>query len=260
MSEEKQRKEKLHRNTREGAAPDGTTLLSTKNLHVGYGDIPVLWDVSLTIKHREIVSLLGSNGAGKSTLLNVISGILLPMKGEIRFREKEITFLNPTRRAQMGITQVPEERLLFAGLTVNQNLRMGAFARWDKTSLQEDLEAIFRLFPVLAERKNQLAGTLSGGEQQMCAIGRGLMAKPQLLLIDELSLGLAPVVVNNLIEVLKKIYEQRTLSIVLVEQDVQLGLEISHRAYVLEAGRIVNSGRSKDLAGDPEIQKTYLGI
>jgi len=182
------------------------------------------------------------------------------MKGEIRFREKEITFLNPTRRAQMGITQVPEERLLFAGLTVNQNLRMGAFARWDKTSLQEDLEAIFRLFPALAERKNQLAGTLSGGEQQMCAIGRGLMAKPQLLLIDELSLGLAPVVVNNLIEALKKIYEQRALSIVLVEQDVQLGLEISHRAYVLEAGRIVNSGRSKDLAGDPEIQKAYLGI
>jgi branched-chain amino acid transport system ATP-binding protein len=227
---------------------------------VGYGDIPVLWDVSLTIKHREIISILGSNGAGKSTLLNVISGILLPMKGEIRFREKEITFLNPTKRAQMGITQVPEERLLFAGLTVKQNLRMGAFVRSDKTSLQEDLEAIFRLFPVLAERRNQLAGTLSGGEQQMCAIGRGLMAKPELLLIDELSLGLAPVVVNNLIEALKKIYEQRALSIVLVEQDVQLGLEISHRAYVLEAGRIVNSGRSKDLAGDPEIQKAYLGI
>ena len=260
MSAEKQRKEKLHRNTREDDGPDWTPLLSIKNLHVGYGDIPVLWDVSLTIKHREIISLLGSNGAGKSTLLNVISGILLPMKGEIRFREKEITFLNPTRRAQMGITQVPEERLLFAGLTVKQNLRMGAFARWDKTSLQEDLEAIFRLFPVLAERKNQLAGTLSGGEQQMCAIGRGLMAKPELLLIDELSLGLAPVVVNNLIEVLKKIYEQRALSIVLVEQDVQLGLEISHRAYVLEAGRIVNSGRSKDLASDPEIQKAYLGI
>ncbi len=260
MSAEKQRKEKLHRNTREGAGPDWTPLLSIKNLHVGYGDIPVLWDVSLTIKHREIISLLGSNGAGKSTLLNVISGILLPMKGEIRFREKEITFLNPTRRAQMGITQVPEERLLFAGLTVKQNLRMGAFVRSDKTSLQEDLEAIFRLFPVLAKRKNQLAGTLSGGEQQMCAIGRGLMAKPELLLIDELSLGLAPVVVNNLIEVLKKIYEQRALSIVLVEQDVQLGLEISHRAYVLEAGRIVNSGRSKDLADDPKIQKAYLGI
>lgn len=260
MSAEKQRKKKLHRNTRKGARPDSTQLLSTKNLHVGYGDIPVLWDVSLTIKHREIISLLGSNGAGKSTLLNVISGILLPMKGEIRFREKEITFLNPSKRAQMGITQVPEERLLFAGLTVKQNLRMGAFVRWDKTSLQEDLEAIFRLFPVLAERKNQLAGTLSGGEQQMCAIGRGLMANPELLLIDELSLGLAPVVVNNLIEVLKKIYEQRALSIVLVEQDVQLGLEISHRAYVLEAGRIVNSGRSKDLAGDPEIQKAYLGI
>ena len=141
-----------------------------------------MWDVSLTIKHREIISLLGSNGAGKSTLLNVISGILLPMKGKIRFREKEITYLNPARRAQMGITQVPEERLLFAGLTVKQNLRMGAFVRKDKTSLPEDLEDIFRLFPMLSARKNQFAGTLSGGEQQMCAIGRGLMAKPELLL------------------------------------------------------------------------------
>ena len=186
--------------------------------------------------------------------------MLLPTEGEIRFLENEITFLDPARRAQTGITQVPEGRLLFLGLTVKQNLRMGAFARKDKTGLQKDLEAIFHLFPVLAERKDQLAGTLSGGEQQMCAIGRGLMAKPKLLLIDELSLGLAPVVVDHLIDTLKKIYEQQELSIVLVEQDVQLGLEISHRAYVLEAGRIVKSGRSKDLAGNPEIRKAYLGI
>jgi len=182
------------------------------------------------------------------------------MKGEVRFRDKEITFLDPARRAQMGIAQVPEGRLLFSGLSVKQNLRMGAFARRARASVPEDLEAIFRLFPVLAERKDQLAGTLSGGEQQMCAIGRGLMAKPELLLIDELSLGLAPVVIDHLISVLKKIYEQKALSIVLVEQDVQLGLEIFHRAYVLEAGRIVKSGRSEDLAGDPDIQKAYLGM
>ncbi len=260
LSAKKQRKDRTHKNTTEDVGPDLTPLLSTKHLQVGYGDIPVLWDVSLTVKHREIISLLRTNGAGKSTLLNAISGTLHPMKGEIHFREKEITFLNPTKRAQMGITQVPEGRLLFAGLTVKQNLRMGAFARRDKTSLQEDLEAIFRLFPLLAERKDQLAGTLSGGEQQMCAIGRGLMAKPELLLIDELSLGLAPVVVDDLIKVLKKIYEQKTLSIVLVEQDVQLGLDISQRADILAAGRIVKSGRSKDLAGEPEIQKAYLGI
>ncbi len=260
MSADKQRKEVLHRRSREVDGLYNNPLLSTKNLHVGYGDVPVLWDISLTVQHREIISLLGGNGAGKSTLLNVISGILLPMKGEVRFRDKEITFLDPTRRAQMGIAQVPEGRLLFSGLSVKQNLRMGAFARRARASLQEDLEAIFRLFPVLAERKDQLAGTLSGGEQQMCAIGRGLMAKPELLLIDELSLGLAPVVIDHLISVLKKIYEQKALSIVLVEQDVQLGLEISHRAYVLEAGRIVKSGRSEDLAGDPDIQKAYLGM
>jgi branched-chain amino acid transport system ATP-binding protein len=262
LSADKQRKELLHRRSREVDGLYSNPLLSTKNLHVGYGDVPVLWDISLTIQlqHREIISLLGGNGAGKSTLLNVISGILLPMKGEVRFRDKEITFLDPTRRAQMGIAQVPEGRLLFSGLSVKQNLRMGAFARRARASVPEDLEAIFRLFPVLAERKDQLAGTLSGGEQQMCAIGRGLMAQPELLLIDELSLGLAPVVIDHLISVLKKIYEQKALSIVLVEQDVQLGLEISHRAYVLEAGRIVKSGRSEDLAGDPDIQKAYLGM
>jgi branched-chain amino acid transport system ATP-binding protein len=176
LSADKQRKEVLGRRSREGDGPYINPLLSIKNLHVGYGDVPVLWDISLTVQHREIISLLGGNGAGKSTLLNVISGIFLPMKGEVRFRDKEITFLDPTRRAQRGIAHVPEGRLLFSGLSVKQNLRMGAFARRVRTSLKDDLEAIFRLFPVLAERKDQLAGTLSGGEQQMCAIGRGLMA------------------------------------------------------------------------------------
>lgn len=160
----------------------------------------------------------------------------------------------------MGITQIPEGRLLFFGLTVKQNLRLGAFTRKDKANLEKELDAIFQLFPRLAERKDQLAGTLSGGEQQMCAIGRGLMARPKLLLIDELSLGLAPLVVDHIMDALKKVYEEMELSMILVEQDVQLGLEFSHRAYVIETGRIVKEGKSEDLLRDQDIRKAYLGI
>jgi branched-chain amino acid transport system ATP-binding protein len=212
------------------------------------------------IGHKEIIGLLGSNGAGKTTLLNVISGMISPVKGKLFFGEDEITSLTPAKRVQLGITQIPEGRLLFSGLTVKQNLRLGAFAKKDKTQLEEELETIFNLFPILEERKGQLAGTLSGGEQQMCAIGRGLMANPRLLLIDELSLGLAPVVVDNIMDALKKVYQERDLSMLLVEQDVHLGLEISNRAYVLETGRIVKAGKSEDLAKDPEVRKVYLGI
>jgi branched-chain amino acid transport system ATP-binding protein len=235
-------------------------LLHLQNLQAGYGDVPVLWDISLEVGEREIIGLLGSNGAGKTTLLNVISGMVSAMKGGIHFLEEDITFFNPTSRVQLGITQIPEGRLLFSGLTVKQNLRLGAFARKDKSNLEAELNAVFNLFPRLADRKDQLAGTLSGGEQQMCAIGRGLMARPKLLLIDELSLGLAPLVVDHMMEALKKVYEERDLSMILVEQDVHLGLEFSHRAYVLETGRIVKEGRSEDLAHDPEIRKSYLGI
>lgn len=239
---------------------DNSSLLCIRGLQAGYGDVPILWDIPLEIGRREIIGLLGSNGAGKTTLLNVISGMIRPMKGEILFQEKEISLLTPTKRVQMGITQIPEGRLLFSGLTVKQNLRLGAFARKDKSNLEKELKNIFHLFPRLAERKDQLAGTLSGGEQQMCAIGRGLMARPKLLLIDELSLGLAPLVVDHIMEALKKVYDEGNLSILLVEQDVQLGLEFSHRAYVLETGRIVKEGKSDDLAKDPEIRKAYLGI
>ena len=235
-------------------------LLRIQALQAGYGDVPILWDIFLEVNHREIIGLLGSNGAGKTTLLSVISGIVPLMKGKISFLAKEITSFNPTSRVQLGITQIPEGRLLFSGLTVKQNLRLGAFARKDKSNLEEELKDIFHLFPRLAERKDQLAGTLSGGEQQMCAIGRGLMARPKLLLIDELSLGLAPLVVDHIMEALKKVYDEGNLSILLVEQDVQLGLEFSHRAYVLETGRIVKEGKSDDLAKDPEIRKAYLGI
>ena len=235
-------------------------LLRIQALQAGYGDVPILWDIFLEVNHREIIGLLGSNGAGKTTLLSVISGIVPLMKGKISFLAKEITSFNPTSRVQLGITQIPEGRLLFSGLTVKQNLRLGAFARKDKSNLEKELKNIFHLFPRLAERKDQLAGTLSGGEQQMCAIGRGLMARPKLLLIDELSLGLAPLVVDHIMDALKKVYDEGNLSILLVEQDVQLGLEFSHRAYVLETGRIVKEGKSDDLAKDPEIRKAYLGI
>jgi branched-chain amino acid transport system ATP-binding protein len=235
-------------------------LLKIQGLHAGYGDVPVLWDVSLEVGHREIIGLVGSNGAGKSTLLNVISGGVMPTKGEVRFLEEDMSLMPVIRRVRKGITHVPEGRLLFSGLTVAQNLRLGAFTRNDKAGLERDLDMVFTLLPRLAERKNQLAGTLSGGEQQMCAIGRGLMARPKLLLVDELSLGLAPVLVDLIMAALKKAYDERDISIVLVEQDVQLGLEFSHRAYVLETGRVAKHGRSGDLAGDPEIRKAYLGI
>lgn len=235
-------------------------MLCIQDLQAGYGDVPVLWDISLEVTPREIIGLLGSNGAGKTTLLGAISGMIFPKRGKISFREEEITFSNPVNRVQLGITQIPEGRLLFSGLTVKQNLRLGAFARKDKSNLDEELKAIFRLFPRLEERKDQLAGTLSGGEQQMCAIGRGLMARPKLLLIDELSLGLAPLVVEHIMDALQKVYEEMDLSMILVEQDVQLGLEFSHRAYVLETGRIVKEGKSDVLAEDPEIRKAYLGI
>lgn len=235
-------------------------MLNIEDLQAGYGEVPILWDISLQVSHPEIIGLLGGNGAGKTTLLNVISGMVFPMKGRICFNEEEISFFNPTRRVQMGITQIPEGRLLFFGLTVKQNLRLGAFTRKDKANLEKELDAIFQLFPRLAERKDQLAGTLSGGEQQMCAIGRGLMARPKLLLIDELSLGLAPLVVDHIMDALKKVYEEMELSMILVEQDVQLGLEFSHRAYVIETGRIVKEGKSEDLLRDQDIRKAYLGI
>jgi branched-chain amino acid transport system ATP-binding protein len=239
---------------------DRSLLLRIQSLRAGYGDIPVLWDILLEVGHREIIGLLGSNGAGKTTLLSVISGMVSPMKGGVNFLEENITFFNPTKRVQMGITQIPEGRLLFYGLTVKQNLRLGAFTRKDKANLEKELDAIFQLFPRLAERKDQLAGTLSGGEQQMCAIGRGLMSRPKLLLIDELSLGLAPLIVDHIMDTLRKVYEERNFSIMLVEQDVQLGLEFSHRAYVLKTGCIVKEGESRELAKDPEIRRAYLGI
>jgi branched-chain amino acid transport system ATP-binding protein len=234
-------------------------LLRIEGLEAGYGEIQVLWDIHLKIDRGETVSLLGSNGAGKSTLIWTITGLLKPQRGEIYFEDIALSPLSTDRIVKKGICQIPEGRRLFAGLSVRENLMMGAFSRGDKEETNRDLDWIFDLFPALAERKSQLGGTLSGGEQQMCAIGRGLMSRPQLLLIDELSLGLAPVIVDELVKTLEVI-KKRGTTIFLVEQDVHLALEHTQRGYVLETGRIVLSGSSRELLNNPHVKAAYLGM
>jgi branched-chain amino acid transport system ATP-binding protein len=237
-------------------------LLKLENVHAGYGEIPVLWDINLEVGEREIVSLIGANGAGKTTLLTVISGLIKPREGDIHFRDQTITGLPPKERVRMGIIQIPEGRQLFAGMTVRENLKMGAYARprSDNRVILDDLEWVLSLFPELKDRESQLAGTLSGGEQQMCAIGRGLMGNPQLLLIDELSLGLAPVIVDRLMEVIREIFERRQIGMLLVEQDVQIGLDLGQRGYCLETGHIALEGTCEFLSANEHIQRAYLGM
>lgn len=237
-----------------------TKLLAIRDLTAGYGDVTVLWGVTLEVEENEVVGLLGANGAGKSTLMDAVSGLNFPTAGSIRFQDRNITSSDPSERVRMGIIQIPEGRQLFSGLTVQQNLLLGAFSRNDHSEVSQELVFVYDLFPILAERRNQLAGTLSGGEQQMCAIGRGLMSCPRLLLFDELSWGLAPVIVERIADALKKVYRERQVSILLVEQDLHLCLELSRRAYVLETGRIVKQGESPELTKDPQIRKSYLGI
>ncbi len=234
-------------------------LLRVEALGAGYGEVQVLWDIHLQIDRGEIVSLLGSNGAGKSTLIWTITGLLKPRRGEIYFEGSALSPMSTDRIVKQGVCQIPEGRRLFSGLSVRENLMMGAFCRKDKEETSRDLDWIFGLFPVLAERRRQLGGTLSGGEQQMCAIGRGLMSRPKLLLIDELSLGLAPVIVDELINTLEVI-KNRGTTIFLVEQDVHLALEHTQRGYVLETGRIVLSGSSRELLSNPHVKTAYLGM
>jgi len=233
-------------------------LLEVNNLCVGYYNVQVLTDINLYLQEGEIVALIGSNGTGKSTFLKTIIGWLTPWRGEIVFRGKRLNNLSPHEIVRLGLAICPEGRRVFPGLTVLENLKMGAYTRQVK-EWRDDLERVFNLFPRLAERKNQLAGSLSGGEQQMLALGRALMAKPKLLLIDELSLGLAPIIVENLVNTIKEIREQG-VSILLVEQNAQLALEISNRTYVLEGGRIALSGLSRELLNEEDIKKAYLGI
>ncbi len=235
-------------------------LLQIQNLNVAYGDVQVLWDVNLEVQSGEIVALVGSNGAGKSTLLATISGLVKPRPGSsIKFLGQELAGADARLIVESGIAHVPEGRRLFGAMTVQENLLLGAFRRNDKAQIEKDLERIYGLFPRVQQRKSQLAGKLSGGEQQMVAIGRGLMAQPKLLMIDELSLGLAPVIIENLIEILDQV-NKSGVTILIVEQDVQTALEQATRGYVLETGHITISDSAKALLQDERVKRAYLGI
>lgn len=243
--------------------PEGShdeMILETHRLNLGYGDIQVLWDINIRIGEGEIVALAGSNGAGKSTLLKGIIGVLKPMSGEILFQKKDISMLRPYDRVPLGISIVPEGREIFYWMTTEENIRMGAYLRHDKDGVEKDLEWVFNLFPILADRRDQQAGILSGGEQQMCSIARGLMSHPRLLLLDELSLGLAPVVVDRLVNAIREVHRSRKISLFLVEQDVQLAFELAKRGYIIETGKIVAEDSSQNLLQDNRIREAYLGI
>jgi branched-chain amino acid transport system ATP-binding protein len=233
-------------------------LLELDNVKTYYGNIRALKGISIEVDEGEIVCLIGGNGAGKSTTLMTISGVLTPVEGDVLYRDKPITAMRPDNIVQMGICQVPEGRMIFPLLTVLENLDLGAYLRTDKDGVKEDMERVFRLFPVLRERRKQHGGTLSGGEQQMLAIGRALMARPTLLLLDEPSLGLAPILVDAIFDTIRQINDQGT-TILLVEQNAQIALQFSRRGYVIETGEIAIADTSAELLNNDEVKKAYLG-
>ncbi len=234
-------------------------MLEVRGLNAGYGEVPILRDVSMSVGAGEVVTLVGSNGAGKSTLLNTICGIIRPWSGSVQLEGENITGLNSEAIVARGITQVPEGRRLFPQMTVTENLLMGAYRRKDRAGIQKDLDWMYTLFPILKEREHQRAGSLSGGEQQMCAIARGLMARPKILVLDELSLGLAPIIVDILVDVMHKVHQEGT-TIFLVEQDVVTAFDLATSGYVLENGRVVLSGPTAELKANPHVKKAYLGL
>ncbi len=234
-------------------------MLRVEDLEVGYGDLVALQGVSLEAREGEVVAVVGSNGAGKTTTLRAISGLLRPRRGRISFQGTPLEKMGPARIVRLGLSHVPEGRQLFPNLTVQENLDLGAQSPQTRARRQKTLEEVFAYFPRLKERLQQKAGTLSGGEQQMVAIGRGLMARPRLLMLDEPSLGLAPILVSTIFEIVRRI-NQRGTTVLLVEQNVYHALELCHRAYILENGRLVKSGRGKELLADPHIRRTYLGL
>jgi branched-chain amino acid transport system ATP-binding protein len=239
---------------------EAAPMLRIENLKVSYGKAVALSDVSLAVNQGELVTLLGSNGAGKSTLLKTVSGINRVHKGRILWNDRQIQNLSPHQIVKLGIIQVPEGRCVFPDLTVADNLRMGAFIRKDPEGIARDLEFVFKLFPRLKERKKQSAGTLSGGEAQMLTIARGLLSKPKLLMLDEPSLGLAPVVREAIFGVIHQIYQQREITILLVEQNAKWALQVATRGYILENGRITLEDSGRALAETPHVQRAYLGI
>lgn len=234
-------------------------LLEIDRIHVYYGKIAALQGVSLYLQPGEIVAIIGANGAGKTTLINTISGVLHPQQGSIKFKDEIISNLPAWKIARKGVVQIPEGRKVFPRLTVVENMEMGAFPENNKKEVKEGIENMYRLFPVLAERKKQLAGTLSGGEQQMLAIARGLMAKPRLLMFDEPSMGLAPVLVEKVFQTIQEINQNQGIAILLVEQNAKKSLQIAGRAYVLETGNIVLSDTADKLLGNALVKRAYLG-
>ncbi|WP_345795743.1 ABC transporter ATP-binding protein [Castellaniella sp. MT123] len=234
-------------------------LLRIRNLSAGYGLVQVLHDITLEVREAEFLALVGSNGAGKTTLLRVLSGLLPPQSGSILWQGTEIQGHTPDAIFRHGIVQVPEGRQLFPRMSVQDNLLMGAYRRHDTAAIRADLDQVYTQFPRMAERRRQLAGSMSGGEQQMCAMARALMARPRLLLVDEMSLGLAPIIVDQLMENLATIRDQG-VTVLLVEQDIHLALAAADRAYVLETGNIVREGPARDLIEDPELKRAYLGV
>jgi branched-chain amino acid transport system ATP-binding protein len=235
-------------------------LLEVHNLHIYYGMIHALKGIDLHVEKGEIVTLIGGNGAGKTTTLRAISGLLRPPDGSsIRLQGEELTRIRPHQIVERGVIHVPEGRRVFARMSVEENLAMGAYARQDRSRYQEDLDFVFHLFPRLRERRHQLAGTLSGGEQQMLAMGRALMGDPKVLLMDEPSMGLAPVLVEAIFDAIEQLNRARGLTILLVEQNAAMALQIAHRGYVLETGRIVLMGSAAELRVNPRVREAYLG-
>ncbi|MEO0097374.1 MAG: ABC transporter ATP-binding protein [candidate division WOR-3 bacterium] len=234
-------------------------MLFIENLFVNYGIIKALQGISLIVREKEIAALIGNNGAGKTTTLKTISGLIKPISGKIYFQNIDLIKLNPSQIAKLGIIQVPEGRKPFANLTVYENLRLGAYFVNKKSEIEERISFVFRIFPRLKERLKQPAGTLSGGELQMLAIGRGLMSKPKLLLLDEPSMGLSPILVEEIFSVIKNINEEGT-AILLIEQNAFKALSIAHRAYVLETGKIMLEGKAEELINNEKVKKIYLGV
>ncbi len=233
-------------------------MLEVRNLHVHYGVIEAIKGINFDVNQGEVIALIGANGAGKTTTLHTVSGLIAPSEGTVTFEGKDITKTPGHKIVSMGMAHVPEGRRVFAELTVLQNLKMGAYTRSDKKEIQDSLEMVYKRFPRLLERKNQLAGTLSGGEQQMLAMGRALMSKPSIILMDEPSMGLSPIFVNEIFDIIKEVSAQGT-TVLLVEQNAKKALSIADRAYVLETGKIVLDGKASDLMNNDAIKKAYLG-
>jgi len=241
------------------AAATGSMLLQVEGLRSGYGEITVLWGVDMQVRAGEITALIGSNGAGKSTMMRTLSGLLPAQQGCCLWEGREIQHCSAAQILGLGMAHVPEGRRLFSAMTVEDNLIMGAYLRRiGRAQMQRELDRVYAIFPKLAERRDQAAGTMSGGEQQMCAIGRGIMSAPRLLMIDELSLGLSPLLVEQLIAALQQL-NRDGLTILIVEQDVMTALELSHHAYVMDTGRMVRHGVSAELLRDPAVREAYLG-